>query len=292
MTIRSTLALLTFAWLSMGTAHADESDANHPAATDDAASVACVRAYEQAQEQRHSGKLLEARAQLQSCSRDACPKFIRSDCANWYTEVQAEVPTVVFAARSRGRDLTDVRVSLGLRVLASRMDGGAIELDPGEYDFDFTAPGMRPLTEHVLISRGERNRLQRAELIPLREDERVGHAGAPLPPPAGRSWLVPGVLGGVAVVGLSSFVAFGAWGRSDESKLETTCSPHCSDDQVSGVRTKYAVADVSLAVAAASLGLAAYFALSAPPPQSVARPSAFDVKASAHGLSATYRGAF
>src|SRR6478735_3744408 len=219
-----TLILLSAS--SVGMARADQADSNHPSLSDGGDNAACVRAYEQAQEQRHTGKLLEARSQLQSCARDACPKFIRADCANWYGELQTEVPSVVFAARSAGRDLTDVRVSFRERLLASRTDGEAVELDPGEYDFEFRSPGMQPLTQHVLISRGERNRLQRAELLPVAKV-----AAAPdekkLPPPTQRSWLLPGVLGGVAVVGLSSFVAFGVWGHSAESKLETSCSPNC-----------------------------------------------------------------
>jgi hypothetical protein len=284
--VRCTLALVALSSLSISTARADESDSKDPAG------AACVRAYEQAQEQRHSGKLLEARVQLQGCAGDACPGFIRSDCTTWYGELQTEVPTVVFAARSAGRDLTDVRVSLGQSVLASRIDGEAIELDPGEYDFQFTAPGMQPLTQHVLISRGERNRLQRVELAPLSKDADAGRGAASLPPPAQRSWVLPAVFGGVAALGLSSFGVFGAWGHSEESRLEATCSPHCSKDQISSVSTKYAVADVSLAVGVASLGLAAYLALSSSPQRRAAQTSSFDVQASARSLSASYQGAF
>jgi hypothetical protein len=283
---RYTIALLTLVSLPIRPASAEESDTNEPA------TAACVSAYEQAQEQRHHGKLLEARVQLQACARDSCPEFIRKDCVAWHGEVQAEVPTIVFTARSAGRDLTEVRVSLGQRELASRIDGQAIELDPGEYDLKFTAPGMQPLAQHVLISRGERNRLQRAELVPLSNVATAAGQAATLPPPSQRSWVLPGVFAGVAVLGLSSFAAFGAWGHSAESTLKTTCSPNCSRDQISEVQTKYAVADISLAVGVASLGLATYFALSSSPQRRTGQSSPFDVQASAHGLSASYRGAF
>ena len=268
------LASVALGFFSSREARADD--------TIDSASAACVSAYEQAQEQRQSGKLLEALRHLQACAADACPAFIRSDCSTWYDDVRAEVPSVVFAARSAGRDLADVRVSLGPRVLASRIDGEALELDPGEYDFQFTAPGMQPLTQHVLISRGERNRLQRAELVPLPRDTLAGSGQASLSPPAQQSWVLPAIFGGVAVLGLSSFGVFGALGRSGESRLETTCSPHCSQDQISSVRTQYVIADVSLAVGVASLGLATYFALSSSSQRRTAQTSAFDVQASAH----------
>src|SRR6187431_256159 len=292
LTIRSTLALLTLGALSISTARAQQPHASSSSTPADSASAACVQAYEQAQEQRHSGSLLAARARLQSCAREECPEFIRNDCAAWYDALQAEMPSVVFAARSAGRDLSDVRVSLGKRVLTSRIDGEAIELDPGEYDFDFAAPGMQPLTEHVLISRGERNRLQRVELVPSVAGADAVGKPVSLPAPAQRSWLAPAVFGGVALVGLSSFGVLAAWGHSAESTLDATCAPHCSEDQISSVRTKYVAADVSLAVGVASLGLATYLALRSGPEQRVAHILPFDVRASAQGLSASYQEAF
>jgi len=284
--VRCLLALSFVGSLPIGQARAEETP------TKDQASAECVSAYEQAQEQRQSGKLLGARVHLQSCARDACPGFIRSDCAAWYHEVQAEVPSVVFAARSAGRDLTDVRVSSAQGVHSLRTDGEAVELDPGEYDFQFAAPGMKPVTQHVLISRGERNRLQRVELVPWPKAGPAADGALLLPARAQPGWVLPVVFGGVAVVGLSSFGVFGAWGRSEESRLESTCSPHCRDDQISSVKTKYAVADVSLAVGIASLGLATFFALSSGPERRAAQASSFDLQASPRALNATYRGAF
>jgi len=269
--------------LSSGEARADDTDTTNPA------TAACVRAYEQAQEERQSGKLLEARVHLQGCAQDTCPGFVRSDCTAWYQEVQAEVPVVAFVARGAGRDLTDVRVSSGQRVLASRIDGQGIELDPGEYDFQFTAPGMQPIARHVLISSGERL-VQRVEFVPVREESSEGRAAASPPPQS--STVLPAVFGGAAVLGLAGFGVFGALGHSAESNLEATCSPHCREDQISKVRTRYAVADVSLAVGVASLGLAVYFALNASSERRAAQSPSFDVQASAHALNASYRGAF
>jgi hypothetical protein len=235
--------------------------------------------------------LLQARTELATCAQDACPGFIRSDCLNWDGEVRAEVPTVVFAARSAGRDLSDVQVSVGQRVLTSHIDGEAIELDPGEYDFVFTAAGLMPLTQHVLLARGERNRLLRAELSPPAKDAGAGGELAPkaLAP---RSWVLPVVFGGFGAIGLAGFGVFGAWGHAAESNLKDTCSPQCSKGQISSVRTKYAVADISLAVGVASLGLATYFALREGSEQPAQLSSPIDVQATAHGLCATYQGAF
>lgn len=251
----------------------------------------CASAYEQGQVQRKSGQLISARSTLQTCARDECPDFIRTDCANWFGEVQAEVPTLVFAARSQGRDLSEVRVTVGERVLSERVDGQVVELDPGEYDFEFQAAEMRPLVQHFVIARGERNRLIQVELAPLSAPP----VATPGVVPARRSLLLPGVFAGVGAVGLVGFGAFGAWGRSQETKLELSCAPRCSAERVSGVRTKYLVADVSLGVGVASLAVGAYFLLfgsrssdaqahgSAPP---------VAVLASSNSTSFTYGGSF
>lgn len=289
-TARSLLAVIALSSLSVSTARAEGAPAKPHAAALSGGSL-CAQAYEQAQEQRQSGKLLEARVQLETCAQDACPEFIRSDCLNWDSEVRTEIPTVVFAARSAGTDLSDVQVSAGQRVLTTHINGEAVELDPGEYDFEFSATGMKPLTQHVLLARGERNRLLRAELSPLVKDISVGEAPPSLTG-ARRSWALPVVFGGFGVAGLAGFGVFGAWGHAAESNLKDTCSPRCSKSQISSVRTKYAVADISLAVGVASLGLATYFALREGPEQRDQLSSPIDVRANAQGLSAIYQGAF
>jgi hypothetical protein len=257
-----------------------------------ATNAECASAYEQGQVQRKSGQLISARSTLQMCARDECPDFIRSDCANWYGEVQSEVPTLVFAARSQGRDLSDVRVSVGDRVLSTRVDGQVVELDPGEYDFDFRAPDLRPLRQHFVVARGERNRLIQVELEPS------AAARAPAAAPAAarqqRSLLLPGLFAGIGAVGVAGFAGLGSWGHSQENELKGSCSPHCSDARVSEVRTKYLLADVSLGVGVASLALGAYFFFSqgSGDAQARGRVPQVAVLASSQGASLAYGGAF
>ncbi len=263
-------------------------------ATPEAATNAeCVRGYEEGQVARQAGQLVSSRSLLQLCARDECPDFIRSDCATWYGEVQTEVPTVVFAARSRGLDLVDVRVSLGGRDLAARIDGQALELDPGEYDFTFHAPGMQPRTQHSLIVRGERNRLIQVELVPEGGSPAALSTEADAPSLAARqrSLLLPGIFAGIGVAGLSGFALLAASGRSTESLLEDACAPRCSERQVSGVRTKYLIADVSLGVGVASLALGAYFLFSQPSGATAQTPPV-NLQASAEGASFVYGGRF
>ncbi len=278
-------AALVLAGLLLQSGHASAQEPSSSSAAE------CARAYEDGQELRKSGRLLSARAALQSCARDECPGFIRSDCATWYGELQSEIPTLVFAARSQGRDVPEVRVSVGERLLTSRIDGREVELDPGEYDFQFIAPEMRPLRQHFVIARGERNRLIQVQLESSRarvpEPERP-----PLPPAPARSLLVPGIFAGVGGLGVVGFAALGAWGRASEDELESTCSPQCAQSQVSSVRTKYALADVSLGVGVASLGLAAYFALAGDSTEAPLRAAGLAVVARPGGAGFAYGGAF
>ena len=254
----------------------------------------CANAYEQGQVQRKSGQLIDARSTLQTCARDECPDFIRTDCSTWYGEVQSEVPTLVFAARSQGRDLSDVRVSVGERVLSQRVDGQVVELDPGEYDFEFRATDMRNLVQHFVIARGERNRLIQVELTPLAAAATPAPLPGPSVAPARRSLLLPGIFAGVGAVGVAGFAGLGAWGNSQENELKGSCSPQCGTGPVSEVRTKYLLADVSLGVGVASLALSAYFFFSSSPGDAQARRSVPQVAvlASSDGAGLVYGAAF
>ncbi|RYZ06389.1 MAG: hypothetical protein EOO73_15525 [Myxococcales bacterium] len=289
MTYRWFFALgLALASASVGAVARAEEGAAAPAGTP--SSAECAQSYEQAQEQRKSGALVAARDTLRLCARDECPGFIRTDCLAWHAEVQAELPTLVLSATSEGRDLTHVTVTEGGgRVLATRLEGQVIELDPGEYDLGFSAPGTQPQTVRFVVARGERNRLLRVELLPIAAA--VPAPSRPPPPRFERSLTVPAIFTGVALVGVSGFAALGAWGRSSESKLEGSCAPQCAKDEVAAVRTKYVLADVSLGVGAASLVLAAYtFFRQSPPGPSGA--TGVGVQAGPQVAGVTYGGRF
>lgn len=259
-----------------------------------ATNAECARAYEDGQVSRKSGRLLNARSELLACSRDECPDFIRSDCSRWYAEVQTEIPTVVFAARSNGQDLIDVQISLGDRSIASRIDGQTLELDPGEYDFAFAAPGMQTQAQHAVVVRGERNRLIEVELVPVpvAAPQRQVEPPLQLARSESRSLLVPSIFAGIGVVGLAGFASLGAVGRANESRLESSCAPACSEQQMSEVRTQYLLADVSLGVGVASLALGAYFLFRQPSSPTTGRVPALNVQASAQGASFLYGGKF
>src|SRR5262249_30748967 len=99
-------------------AHADEKQA-------------CGQAYDQTQALRRNGKLQAAREQALTCSRDVCAAFIRADCGNWLTAIDASQPTVVFEIRdAQGRETTAVHISLDGARWLNGLDGQAKPIDP------------------------------------------------------------------------------------------------------------------------------------------------------------------
>jgi hypothetical protein len=120
-----------------------------------------VAANEAAQTLRQSGKLDAARQQLRACVAAACPAVLRDDCAQRLDELQRAQPTVVFDVKdAAGHDVATVRVSVDGRLVAERVDGTAMPLDPGEHEVRFDAApaareeGSSPLSGQRLVGLG------------------------------------------------------------------------------------------------------------------------------------------
>jgi hypothetical protein len=263
----------------------------------------CARAYEESQEQRNSGQLISARNTLRSCAQASCPEFIRTDCATWLVEIQDELPSLIFAVSSQGRAPSGVRITSDGRELSSGLDGQAVELDPGQYDFEFHAPGMQPLQRHLVVARGERNRTIQVDLEPLASEVEPGHQlgsseqlpgereRSPKSEP--RSLVLPGILAGAGVAGLAGFVGFGVSGHTRENQLKNTCSPNCRGDLIADVRTRYLMADLSLGFGIASLVFGTYFFFEqGSTPRAHARPPRLALVARPGATTFLYGGEF
>ena len=233
-------------------AHAD-------APADGAGADACVAAYESAQEQRLRGSLVGAREQAATCAASSCPAFIRDDCTTWRGEIDAEVPSVTFDVTKSGARVTKVRVTEGERVVAERLEG-AVELDPGEHSLRFEGDGTEPLTLKVVLARGEKARRVAVELAPVAAPAPTEPHAAPSEPERSPN-VVPWVLVGTGVAGVTAFTLLGAAGLSEEAKLKRTCAPSCDGKQLKSVQTKYLLADVSLAIGIGGLIAGGYLLL-------------------------------
>lgn len=236
---------------------------------------ACARAAEKAQDLRSSGRLLEARDRLRVCVAPVCPAFVRRDCAQWESDLEASIPTVVVAARSRdGRDLVEVRVTVDGAPFAESIDGIAKPLDPGEHRFRFEAAGSPPVEQIIVLREGEKRRAVEVTFA-APEPAATAPRGAPPasaePPhaaadatsstPTRGPW--PWVLGGVGLVAASAGAALAWAALGDYHSLQQGCGATgaCASSQVGPVRTRMWVADVAIASGVVSLGVAGWLAL-------------------------------
>lgn len=234
--------------------------AAHGARADEVAE--CVSAAEEGQSLRSAHMLRAARMRLLACSQSNCPAVVRSDCAGWLAEVEKLLPTVVIEARdATGADLVDVQVFVDEQLLTDRMDGLSVAVDPGIHQFRFEHQGAPSVAQQVVIREGEKGRI-----VSVKFATPQAPLAAPIvvpPPPPQRRKISPlaYMFGGVAVAALGSFTYFGLTGRAEAADLADGCgrTKTCRESQVTPVRTKLIIADVSLGVGLLSLGAGAYF---------------------------------
>jgi hypothetical protein len=226
----------------------------------------CTDAYVSGQHLMRSTHLLDARAVLLVCAREPCPAALRPECAQWLSEVQGALPSVVIGARSAtGDDLRDVRVSVDGQPLLDHLDGVARDIDPGDHAVRLESPGFAPIEQHVLVQEGQKARVLVFRLEPLVSTRAPIPAApttseGPTSPP--RNWPAY-VLGGIGVLATASFAYFGLTGLS----IHDQCHPGCNSSQVADGNRDWIGADISLGVALASFGAAAYFLLRPGSPQ-------------------------
>ncbi len=215
----------------------------------------CIAAHEESQLRQQRGALMSARETLRACAAEACPRILRGDCVDMLSALDRNLPTVVIEARDDAGDITDVRVSIDGTLVATRIDGKAIELDPGRHAVVVEAVGRAPIQQTVVVSEGQKNRVISAVWTPVRAPVSApGRVVRPTP-------LGVYVLAGAAVTGLVGFAAFGLAGDAKKRTLDD-CAPFCARSETDVVRTRYLLANSSLAFGAASLvGAAIWFVM-------------------------------
>jgi hypothetical protein len=120
---------------------------------------ACTAAYESANSSEASAHLREAKRLLLLCAKPACGDLLLRECTTRYTQLDSDIPTVVPLATDRaGSPRVDVQVTMDGELLASRLDGKALPVDPGMHAFSFSSGDELLATQEVMIVQGQRNR--------------------------------------------------------------------------------------------------------------------------------------
>jgi hypothetical protein len=238
----------------------------------------CAAAHQEAQRLRQERSLRAARQRLLVCSREPCPAVVQAECVPWLADVERAMPSVVFEARlPDGSDASDTRVRVDGALVQERLDGRAIDLDPGEHVVRFERADRAPVERRVVVAEGEKARVLRLDLLP--PPPAPVPAPAPLPAPAPPEtapmpWTFY-ALGGAGLIAFGGFAIFGLAGLRGERDLED-CSPNCAASRIDAVRRDYVVADVFLAASVVAVSAAAIVALtrpSSPPPRAAYLPS-------------------
>jgi hypothetical protein len=257
----------------------------------------CAAAYEASQEQRANGKLRDAKQSLVTCSQAGCKDFIKKDCAKWLGEVDAAMPTVVFAAKSDNKDLSDVKVMLNGEVLAESLDGKAIPMDPGTYEFVFESRDHGSRNVKVVVKEGRKSQEIEADFTETKPDTGDPAGGGASISTADKpsNKTLAYVLYGVGAVGIGGFAFFALSGNKEKNDLACADTKTCTDDDLDPVKKKYLFADISLGVGVVSLGVATYLLLSSPkkeaPPPEAARVK-LDLAPTPRGGFASVSGSF
>ena len=187
----------------------------------------CVDANGKGQDLRHDGKFSAARTEFQTCAGPSCPAIVRDDCTRRLDELERAQPSLLCDVKdAKGADIIEVRVTIDGQLLAERLDGHPLRVDPGVHELGFEMAGHAPVTRKVLMREGESGRHERVVM---------GDEGGPPPPlpralppnqvaPSGGGGLgtqkVAGLViaaGGVVGIGLGAtfgLLASSAWGKA------------------------------------------------------------------------------
>jgi len=219
----------------------------------------CTKSYENAQILKKNRQFIGARRELLVCLRD-CPAVVQRECGRWFDGLESVIPSIVIHAEARGEDRSDVKVEIDGKLLAERVDGKGIDVDPGQHDLTFTIGGFPPVKKNIVMHEGEQLRAIR---VVFEKPEADGKTSSTVPTrrPVPSSVYVAG---GIGAAGIIAFAAFAGFASFQRDHYEQTCAPNCVDAAVDAVHTNFLVADISLGIGAAALVTGAVLWLTRP----------------------------
>ncbi len=231
---RSSILAVTVALVASGDLWSSQAVAADPTTAD------CLGASEAAFKSGSDRKLRIERSQLLVCAAPSCPADVRKECVRRVDEVNAAIPTILFEAKDgSGADISTVKVTMDGEVLAERLEGTALSIDPGEHTFTFETAGQPAVTRKLVIQEAQK---ERRELVTFGANEAgatpsIATTAQPtfVVPPAesgstgmGTQKMLALVAGGIGVVGLGVGTAFGLVSLSKKSDAQDACPNQCS----------------------------------------------------------------
>jgi hypothetical protein len=209
----------------------------------DTTAAECVASSAASIESRSAHKLRAERGQLLVCAAASCPADIQRECIRRLDGVTAAIPTMIFEVRdSAGNDLSRVKVTVDGALLADRLDGFSLPVDPGVHTFVFESAGQT-VQKQLVIHESEKKRREPISFGTMSQSEEAPQL-APTQPPAplalardGHSGLgmrkkLAITAGALGAAGLGAGVLFGAlaWSKRDSAR-EVCPDTVCSDQR-------------------------------------------------------------
>jgi hypothetical protein len=279
------LARAGVAWCSVSTLARAEAPTESRALT----RAECLADHEQAQDARLAGRLLSARLALRECSATVCPALVSRDCVQWLSEVEQQIPSVIFRAVKDGEDVVALRVREGKALLTDSITGSPLELDPGPHHFVAELPGFPAQDATYVLQAGDKGRVVRFDFVSPQAAVATSKppVSAPLALPAPEHQPIPTlsyVLGGVTLSATVAGAVFGGLALAKRKDVQRACAPLCQDQDLDGVKGLALASDIAFAVALLAGGATVY--------SYVTRPSVSPSASSAGVLPTTLRVAW
>jgi hypothetical protein len=140
------------------------------------------------------------------------------------------IPTIVFKATdSVGNDLIAVKVTMDGELLAERLEGTALSVDPGAHSFVFETAGSAPLQETFSIGAGQKDRLETIKFDASLPTGAGEVSDTEVRPGLGTQKILAIVAEGIGVVGLTVGSVFGAVALSKRDDAQNACPHLCAD---------------------------------------------------------------
>ena len=218
--------------------------------------VQCVQAHDRGQSASTERHLREAREEFVACASEKCPAIVREDCARGVSEIDAAMPSLVFAATGDNGDITDVRISVDGVVVAERVEGRAYDVNPGSHVVKFEKSGRPPVTMSIVAREGEKSRPVSASFAtpkpmtverPSPRDEKGEEKG--------RIPILAMALAGAGIASTSVGVVMRLRADSDAENQQRTCAPFCDPGVRGDLSDRVVASNVLLGVGLGLIGV-------------------------------------
>jgi len=205
-----------------------------PARAADPTVPECLAASDASLKSGNEHQLRAERTELLICSSSSCPSEIRKECMRRVDEVSASIPTIVFEVKDPGGiDLSDVKVTMDGEVLAERLDGTALAIDPGLHTFVFEAPNQPSVSKQLVIREAEKDRKESIQLGVAAEGAGAQQPVAPAASSSGGGMPAQKVAAivalGIGVAGVATGSVFGVMAMQKKDDAEKLCPAECAD---------------------------------------------------------------